>query len=238
VYSGEQIQFRNTILIDLNPTEDEILTAMKQKTRYNVRLAARKGVKVRTGTESDFGLLYQMYAETSLRDGFAIREAKYYHRLWKTFFRTGVDSDTKTEPVCEPLIAEIDGEAAAAVVIFRFAGKGYYMHGMSVPNHRNAMPNHLLQWEAMKRAKAAGCEVYDLWGAPETFNEGDVMWGVYRFKEGFGGTVQRTIGAYDHPIKPLVYKVYTELLPKALDFLRQRGRSRIARNLTENKNVE
>jgi lipid II:glycine glycyltransferase (peptidoglycan interpeptide bridge formation enzyme) len=85
------------------------------------------------------------------------------------------------------------------------------------------MPNYLLQWEAMRRAKAAGCSVYDLWGAPEIFNETDSMWGVFRFKQGLGGGVVRTIGAYDLPLKPFNYKIYAQILPKVLGVLRKRG---------------
>ncbi|MBU1662403.1 MAG: peptidoglycan bridge formation glycyltransferase FemA/FemB family protein, partial [Chloroflexi bacterium] len=239
-FSDEQIQFRNTVLVDLAPSEDDILVRMKQKTRYNIRLAGRKGVTVRPGTSDDFGLLYRMYAETSVRDGFVIRDEDYYRQLWGTF----INSDLPTRkpanlpacklenlPTCEPLIAEVDGEPVAAVVIFRFAERAYYMHGMSRPAHRNKMSNYLLQWEAMRRARAAGCTVYDLWGAPEIFAESDSMWSVFRFKRGLGGKVLRTIGAYDLPIRPLYYRLYTQVLPRILDVMRRRGQERTERTM-------
>jgi len=219
-YSADQIQFRNTILIDLKPSEEEILSRMKQKTRYNIRLAGRKGVNVRVGSKKDFDLLYQMYAETSLRDCFAIRHPGYYHTLWGTFLSKG--NKSQDQPVCEPLIAEVDGEPVAAVVIFRFAGNAYYIHGMSRPIHRKLMPNYLLQWEAICSAKNSGCNMYDLWG----FDKTDSMWGVYRFKKGLGGYVQRTIGAYDFPTKPILYKFYSRTLPKILSVMRKFGVSR------------
>ena len=84
-FSQDQIQFRNTVLIDLSPSEDELLAGMKQKTRYNVRLAQKKGVTVRAGTTEDLPMLYRMYAETSVRDGFLIREEGYYQTVWRTF---------------------------------------------------------------------------------------------------------------------------------------------------------
>ena len=221
IYSDDQIQFRNTVLIDLKPAEDEILAKMKQKTRYNVRLAGRRGVSVRIGTREDFDLLYRMYAETSIRDGFAVREANYYHSLWDTFLDRGEKESTDgIGPSCRLIIAEVEGEAIAGMAIFIFAGKAYYMHGMSRPVHREKMPNYLLQWEAMLRAKESGCLVYDLWGAPEEFNDHDSMWGVYRFKEGLGGKVVRTIGAYDLPVRPFFYRMYTKFLPKVLDVMR------------------
>jgi lipid II:glycine glycyltransferase (peptidoglycan interpeptide bridge formation enzyme) len=88
--SADQIQFRNTVLIDLNPTEEELLARMKQKTRYNIRLAQKKGVSLRVGKQEDFSILYRMYAETSVRDGFVIRDEGYYQTVWKTFQRSDV----------------------------------------------------------------------------------------------------------------------------------------------------
>jgi peptidoglycan pentaglycine glycine transferase (the first glycine) len=226
-YSADQIQFKNTVILDLTSTEEEILSRMKQKTRYNIRLAGRKGVKVRVGTSKDFDVLYQMYAETSLRDGFAIRHSDYYHNLWGTFIHNSSDvNKCEDKAICEPLIAEIDGEPVAAVVIFRFSGIAYYLHGMSRPIYRKLMPNYLLQWEAIRRGKIAGCTAYDLWGAPENFDGSDPMWGVYRFKQGFGGNVQHTIGAYDFPTQPVLYSLYIKVLPKILNLMRKWGNSR------------
>ena len=143
-FSDEQVQFRNTVLIDLTPDLDQLLANMKQKTRYNIRLAERKGVIVRSGTRADLPLLYQMYAETAARDDFVIRDWEYYCRLWSTMMDPGL---------AEPLIAEVQGEMVAGVVIFRFAGKAWYMQGMSGLAHREKMPNYLLQWEAIQRAE-------------------------------------------------------------------------------------
>jgi len=109
-FSAEQIQFRNTVLIDLKPDLDALLANMKPKTRYNIRLAQRKGVSIRSGTLDDLKLLHRMYAETADRDGFVVRDEKYYLDLWTTFIRAGL---------AEPLIAEVDREPVAAVVIFR-----------------------------------------------------------------------------------------------------------------------
>ncbi len=218
-FSGEQIQFRNTVVIDLTPGEEALLARMKQKTRYNLRLAERKGVTVRVGSLEDFPLLYQMYAETSLRDDFVIREADYYRTVIEIFSQ-------QASPAVEPLIAEVEGEAIAAVVIFRFAGNAWYIYGMSRAAQREKMPNYLLQWEAMRRAKAAGCTQYDLWGAPEVFDESDSLWGVFRFKEGLGGTVARYLGAWDCPVNAPVYRLYTQILPRLLDVMRRRGKAK------------
>jgi len=239
-YSSDQIQFRNTILIDLNLSEEEMLARMKQKTRYNIRLAEKKGVVLRVGKLKDLGMLYKMYAETSVRDGFVIRDEGYYKTVWETFIRLNVDglegvqvstSQPLNLPICEPLIAEVDGEPVAAIFVFYFAGRAYYVYGMSRNAHREKMPAYLLQWEAMKRAKANGCDVYDLWGAPEVFDESDSMWGVYRFKEGLGGQVIRTLGAWDFAPSPLWYVMYSKVMPRVLDLMRARGRSRTKQGL-------
>ncbi|MFZ5921679.1 MAG: lipid II:glycine glycyltransferase FemX [Chloroflexota bacterium] len=221
IFSSDQVQFRNTVLLDLSPSEEEMLARMKQKTRYNVRLAAKKGVTVRRGTAADLPMLYKMYAETSVRDGFVIRDENYYLAVWKAFMQP---SPVNGQPSAEPLIAEVDGEPIAAVFLFWFAGRAYYLYGMSRETHREKMPNTLLQWEAMRRAKAAGCAVYDLWGAPDVFDESDPLWGVFRFKEGLGGQVVRTLGAWDFVPNKLWYRMYTEILPRLLDVMRARGK--------------
>jgi lipid II:glycine glycyltransferase (peptidoglycan interpeptide bridge formation enzyme) len=229
-FSQDQIQFRNTVLIDLSPSEDEMLARMKQKTRYNVRLAQKKGVTVRVGTVDDLPLLYRMYAETSVRDGFLIREEGYYQTVWRNFGSVPL-STFGIQPFSEPLIAEVDGQAVGAVSIFYFAGQAIYLFGMSRDEHREKMPNYLLQWEAMRRAKALGCQIFNLWGAPNEFDESDELWGVFRFKEGLGGYVLRTIGAWDFTPNPMLYKMYTEVLPRLMDIMRARGKEKTRQSL-------
>jgi lipid II:glycine glycyltransferase (peptidoglycan interpeptide bridge formation enzyme) len=208
-FSEDQIQFKNTLLVEVGtPTEEEILARMKQKTRYNVRLGSKKGVSVRVGNRGDWPMLYKMYAETSLRDGFVIRDEGYYRKVWALFDNSLFDTRKANAesqissiepripnieyrvfniPIAQPLIAEVDGEPVAAVFLFAFAGRAYYVYGMSREAHREKMPAYLLQWEVIKWAKAQGCATYDLWGAPDVFDQSDSLWGVFRFKEGLGG---------------------------------------------------
>jgi len=245
-YSSDQIQFKNTVLIDLSLSEEELLRRMKQKTRYNIRLAEKKGVTLRIGTSHDFDMLYKMYAETSVRDGFVIREEGYYKAVWQTFWTGDLSpisnlqspmtnyreaSPWDQSPSTEPLIAEVQGEPVAAIFVFYFTGRAYYVYGMSRDTHREKMPAYLLQWEAIKRAKAKGCAVYDLWGAPDVFDESDSMWGVYRFKEGLGGNVVRTLGAWDFAPHILWYKLYSEIMPRLLDVMRSRGKAKTRQSL-------
>lgn len=242
-YSSDQIQFKNTVLLDLSPSEEELLARMKPKTRYNIRLAQKKGVFVRVGKPEDLPLLYKMYAKTSIRDGFVIRDEGYYKTVWELFMQEEKSSTLAlapsarvvnrqlSTPFTEPLIAEINNEPIAAIFVFYFAGRAYYVYGMSRDVHREKMPAYLLQWEAMKRAKAKGCAIYDLWGAPDVFDESDSMWGVYRFKEGLGGKVVRTLGAWDYAPNRLWYGMYSEIIPRVLDAMRSRGKSKTKQSL-------
>ena len=220
INSRQQIQFKNTFWIDLTKSEEVLLANMKQKTRYNIRLAEKKDVKVRRGSSSDFNVIYEMYAATSARDGFIIRPKEYYFLLWKTFMEAGM---------AVPLIAEVAGEPVGALFLFYFNQKSYYLYGMSRDVHREKMPSYLLQWEAIKLSKALGCKIYDLWGAPDVFDPSDRMWGVYKFKEGLGGEVIQTIGAIDFPTSKLAYTIIQEALPK-FQFLARKMRGRQIRD--------
>jgi lipid II:glycine glycyltransferase (peptidoglycan interpeptide bridge formation enzyme) len=184
---------------------------MKQKTRYNLRLAQKNGVTVRTAELKDLPMLYQMYAETAQRDNFIIRLEEYYLDVWNKFIQSGM---------AEALIAEVEGKPVAGLVYFYVGKQAWYVYGMSTNLHREKMPNYLLQWEAMRAAKAKGCLIYDLWGAPETFAKDDAMYGVYRFKEGLGGIVVRTMGAWDLPAKKIAYFVFQNVIPRILSITR------------------
>ena len=211
-FSTSQVQFRNTVLLDLKGNEDDWLKRMKQKTRYNLRLAQRSGVVIREAAISEYPQVYKMYAETSVRDGFVIRPQTYYLEVWQRFLQAGMVS---------PLVAEVEGSFVAGLVLFYFGKRAWYLYGMSTAQHREKMPNYLLQWEAMRLAKLKGAELYDLWGAPDVFEASDSMSGVFRFKEGLGGRVLRTCGAWDYIVDPAGYSLYQQVLPRVLNFLRR-----------------
>ena len=186
---------------------------MKSKTRYNIRLAERKGVCIRQGSTADLAAFYRLYDETSRRDGFLIRPFEYYQEVWRTFLGAGQ---------ARLLLADVDETLVAGLMLFVFGESAWYMYGASSQAHRNAMPNYLLQWEAIRQAKDLGCSRYDMWGAPDTFDQSQAMWGVYRFKTGFGGETWRGLGAYDFaPSKP-IYNFYTAAMPRVLSLMRRR----------------
>lgn len=202
------IQPRSSIHIDLTRSLEEILAGMKPKTRYNVRLAARKGVVCIRGGVEDIPSFYRCLETTGKRDGFPIHTLEYYQRAWQLFAPQGG---------AILLLARYQGQLLAGLVAFAFGGWAYYLYGASSDRHRNLMPDHLLQWEAMKWAKEQDCRTYDLWGVPAEAGKeetGDVaerggLWGVYRFKRGFGGRLVRYAGAYDSVHSPLRYWLAT-----------------------------
>jgi lipid II:glycine glycyltransferase (peptidoglycan interpeptide bridge formation enzyme) len=210
--SPQPIQPRRTILVDLGPEPEQILADMKQKTRYNVRLAARKKVMVRPGTEADLPAFYRLMETTAQRDGFGIHTEAYYATAYRLF--------VPLDRACL-LFAEYEGELLAGLAAFALetaqGGTACYMYGASSDQHRNLMPTYLLQWEAMLWAREKGCRTYDLWGVPDRDEEvleaefagrSDGLWGVYRFKRGFGGRLVRTTGAWDLVYAPLRYRLY------------------------------
>ena len=213
-YSPQQIQFKNTVLIDLRPSEEELLAAMKSKWRYNIRLARRKGVVVQQGGVEDLENFYQLYAVTGQRNGFLIRPKAYYFDLWRQYLsQTSASKATL-------LLARVNNTPVAGLILFHFGKTAWYLYGASDNKHRNLMPNHLLQWEAIRLAKAAGRHTYDMWGAPDVFDESDSMWGVYKFKLGFGGMTRQGLGAYDYPVHALKYQAYIKFLPRLLAILK------------------
>lgn len=202
--SADCIQPRRTIIVDLKPSEDEILARMKQKWRYNVRLSERKGVEVRVGGADDMAAFHALMQVTGARDQFGVHTEDYYRRAWELF---------APEERVRLLLASYEGKLLAGLMAFAFNGQAWYMYGASSDEHRELMPNHQLQWRAMQWARERGCVQYDLWGITDVDPDSASaeLGGVQRFKEGFGGEVVRYVGAYDQvycaPLYALLHKV-------------------------------
>ncbi len=210
--SPRHIQPPRTVVVDLRGSEDDILARMKQKTRYNIRLAAKKGVTVRTW--DDLPGFHKLMQITSARDGFGVHSLDYYRRAYSLFHPAGM---------AELLVAEYAGQPLAALMVFVRDGRAYYLYGASSDAERNRMPTYLLQWEAMRWARARGAQEYDLWGVPDADEDtletrfetrSDGLWGVYRFKRGFGGQVRRAAPALDRVYQPVLYRLYEMLLAR------------------------
>lgn len=206
------IQPTRTLVIDLNHSEDEILARMKQKTRYNIRLAEKKGVKVNNSKNID--LFFSIMKVTSERDEFGIHGQEYYQNAYDEFSK---NSD------CELFIASYENKPLAGIMVFKQGKRAWYLYGASNDDERERMPTYLLQWEAIRWAKNRGCVEYDLWGVPDEdevtleknfIARSDGLWGVYRFKRGFGGKLMRSIGAWDYIYLPLRYKLFNFIIEK------------------------
>lgn len=212
-FSDDQVQFRNTITLDLTLDEASLLAQMSGNTRRKIRTATKKGVSVRPGNLDDLSTLYELYARTGERNAFMTRPFSYYQQVWRTMIDAGL---------AQPFLAEFNGQAIAHVILFHFGQTAWYFYGASADEERQRMPNYALQWEAIRWAKARGYRVYDMWGAPDEFHEGDPLWGVYEFKRGFRGTITRHIGAWDYAPLPWLYSAYTRAWPRLRDMMRKR----------------
>ncbi|HEX6271305.1 MAG TPA: peptidoglycan bridge formation glycyltransferase FemA/FemB family protein [Anaerolineales bacterium] len=208
--SPHNIQPPRTIIVNIRDSEEEILARMKQKTRYNIRLAEKKGVTVRAW--DDIEAFHKMILVTGGRDRFGVHSLEYYRCAYGLFHPAGM---------CELLVAHYEGKPLAALMVFARGRRAWYFYGASTDEERNRMPTYPLQWEAMKWAKARGCEEYDLWGVPDedqamleaNFEKRhDGLWGVYRFKRGFGGELKRAAQAMDRVYNPLLYWLYLRLI--------------------------
>jgi lipid II:glycine glycyltransferase (peptidoglycan interpeptide bridge formation enzyme) len=203
----DTIQPPRTVIIDIRGSEEEILARMKSKTRYNIRLSARKEVTVRQGTIEDLAIFYNLMLDTGQRGGFSVHAPEYYSAAFELFSPHNVTL----------LIAEYAGQPLAAIMVFKHGKQASYLYGASSEIERQRMPTYALQWAAIQWAREQGCTFYDLWGVPDAepdeleaqFNErNDDLWGVYRAKRGYGGDVLRTVGCADRVYNNLTYRLY------------------------------
>jgi len=204
--SAHSIQPPRTLLVDLSGDEETILGRMKQKTRYNIKLAQKKGVTVQP--TDDLNIFFRLMHVTGERDKFGVHSQAYYQRAYELFHARNS---------CDLLLAEYEQESLAALMVFSQGKRAWYLYGASSNEHRDRMPTYLLQWEAMRWAREHGCTQYDLWGVPdadenlleaEFSHRSDGLWGVYRNKRGFGGKLIRAAGPWDRVYSPIAYRLY------------------------------
>ncbi|MFN8424521.1 MAG: peptidoglycan bridge formation glycyltransferase FemA/FemB family protein [Anaerolineae bacterium] len=183
--SPQQIQFPNTMRSPLpaDDPDERLMAAYKAKTRYNVRLAERRGVVVRAGGSADLGAFYDLYATTAGRQGFAIRARDYYMDVWSTFLGAGAAA---------VLLAERGGRPLAGAIPIRFGRTAWYLYGASADDDRGDMAPYAAMHACLRWAAEQGCETFDWWGGPTTADPGDPLAGVGRFKEGFGARWRRS----------------------------------------------
>ena len=202
---------RRSWVLDISPPEQEILAGMKEKWRYNIRLATRKGVTVRESTSpSDVTIFYALYQETAARDGFFIHPESHYQQILRFYGK---------RDAAVLLLAEYEGSAIAGLIAVRCGPVTTYMFGASSNQHRNRMPNHLLQWTAIQWARHHGCSVYDFRAIAERLAPDEDLYSLYTYKQGFGGHSSLVIPTHDLPISLPMYWAYMQSLrlKRALD---------------------
>ena len=209
------IQPPSTVLIDLGGDEQDLLARMKSKTRYNIRLAARKGVQVSAAGDLAPGMdsadslrravteWYRLYVETARRDRITLHSESYYRKLFDLAAGYGTGA-----PELHLLVARHQGELLGGIIVALRGERSWYLYGASSSRKRNLMPAYALQWQAIRLARQRGCRQYDLFGIPADDDPAQPMHGLYRFKTGFGGTILNRLGCYDVPFRLRLYRAY------------------------------
>ncbi|MFO7153451.1 MAG: peptidoglycan bridge formation glycyltransferase FemA/FemB family protein [Caldicoprobacter oshimai] len=193
-FEGAQPRF--VFRLDIkNKTEEELLMSFHQKVRYNIRLAMRKGVEIRIGSKDDIPEFHKIMVETGIRDKFVVRSASYFEKMLDCL---GPDN-------IRLYLAYYRGNMIAGAIAVAYGNKCWYLYGASSNQHRNVMPNYLLQWEMIKWAVERGCDIYDFRGVSGNVDKNHPLYGLYRFKKGFGGKFTEFIGELDYVFNPLVY---------------------------------
>ncbi|MCZ7540020.1 MAG: aminoacyltransferase [Anaerolineae bacterium] len=206
--SPQTIQPPRTIVLDLRGDEEAILARMNQGTRRNIRKSARFEVAIRQGTRADVDSFNALLAETGARDAFGVHAPEYYQRAYDLFAPAGHAA---------LILGSYGGQDLAGVMVFRLGDWAWYFYGASSDRERQRMASYGVQWAGIQWAKAGGARCYDLYGVPDAGPDdleaqfearSDGLWGVYRFKRGWGGDVLRGAGAWDRVYSPPLYALY------------------------------
>lgn len=272
------IQPRYTFRLDLTPSEKELLQGCQSKTRYNIKVAQKKGIEIIEGTKEDLKTFEAIMRVTGERDGFLTRPLSYFEDMYDTLAPSGMcklylaklntkqsltnieQELTQTQSSIENLQTQLqnqelnekkrqklqnkldpemnklnnltsqkaeletlyqkhpDGITMSGIIATYFGNKSWYLYGASDNVYREFMPNYYIQWQAFTEAKAAGYELYDFFGISGKTDESDPLYGLYRFKKGFGGDFTEFIGEFDYVIDPIGYFAWTKLLPQFKKF--------------------
>ena len=209
----EGVQPRYVFRLDITPDEDTLLANMHQKTRYNLRLAGKKGVTIDdSARREDLPAFYELLTTTAERDHFLIRNYSYFEALYDYLVPQGLG---------HMFLGYYDGKLVAGTFLFKYGQNAWYIYGASANEYRNVMPNYLIQWEMVRWSKAHDCTMYDFRGVPGHLTEDNPLYGLYKFKKGFNGDYLEFIGEYDRVYQPFFYKLYRFLEPKYYVWVRK-----------------
>ena len=194
----------STIFLNLRNDSSTLLSGMKPKTRYNINLSERRGVDIRSAGIESIEIWYELYKETAVRNSFYLHSIEYFEAIL-----TVKANDTASPAYVTLLIAEHEGTPLAAMFLVVSGIRATYLYGASSNIMRSLMAPYALQWYAINYSKQMGCTEYDLFGISPTDNTSHPLHGLYRFKNGFGGEIYRTLGCWDYPINNELYEYYT-----------------------------
>ena len=216
------VQPKAVMVLDLGPDPEKILAGFHSKWRYNVRLAERKGVEVSRATRDDLPAFYDLLVETARRDHFFIRGRRYFEDLFDILEPT---------KMMAMFLARHEGSPIAGAICMGFGQRLTYVYGASSNEHRNVMPNHLMQWHMIRWAKENGYGIYDFRGVSPVRDgkpvEGHLA-GLNRFKEGFGARYVEYADTFDLPLRPMIYRAWVWGYPVAMSALKRLKRGRAA----------
>ena len=199
----ETIQARFNYRLYLNGRgEDELFANLTQQNRRNVRIAMKNGVDIRIMGAEALDDFMRLMVITGQRDGFSVRPRAYFARMLETLGKH-----------CRLYMAYYNEKAVSGAITTNYAGKTCYIYGASDNEHRNVMPNNLIQWEMIRWAVETGCTVYDFQGISGNLSEDDPLYGLYRFKKGFNGQIDELAGEFDYIYMP----IRTRLVDLAID---------------------
>ena len=201
--SSTNILPSDTLFIDLSQTEEELLRQMRAKTRYNIRLSYRRGVRIRKASFNELDTWYKLYKETCKRNKIHLHDFEYF----KTVLGTGAD-DCLSPAEVELLFAEKNRQPLAAMFLSYSGQRATYLYGASSSAKRNHMATYALQWDAIRRAKGKGYKEYDMFGVAPHPNPGHPLYGLHRFKTGFGGHIYHRLGCWDYPFDAEKYEMF------------------------------
>lgn len=201
---SQMIQPRYVFRLNVkDKTEEELMASFHEKWRYNIRLAGRKGVKIVEGGRDDIKKFHDIMLTTGVRDSFLIRPYEYFVRMYDELAPKGY---------LKLLLAEYEGNIIAGVVTIIYGNKVWYLYGASSNEHRNVMPNYLLQWEQIRLAVDNKCDIYDFRGVSGHVDEGHPQYGIYKFKKGFNGDFVEFVGELRMTLNPFMDFVYEKIV--------------------------
>ena len=198
---GSPMFTRYTFQLDLTKTEDQLLSEMKPKTRYNIRLAQKHGVAVAEDNSPEaFETYLKLITETTRRQRFYAHTLDYQRKMWETM---------RSADIAHLFVAKYQEQILATYIFFIFNKVLYYPYGASTREHQEVMPTYTLFWEAIKFGKKMGCQTFDMWGSPgPNPDPKDPLYGFHHFKEGFGAKLVEFVGTYDLVINPPLYSLF------------------------------